>query len=110
MGFPGGSVGIESAYNAGDAGDVFRKEMCSGRGCVREEPWRRAWQPTPVFFLGESHGQRSIMDYSPWGRKESSTIEVTEYACVVFNERGRVAVALHFKIRTLYFTFESCSG
>ena len=32
-------------------------------------PWRRKWQPTPVFFPGESHGQRSLMDYSPWGRK-----------------------------------------
>ena len=27
--------------------------------------WRRAWQPTPVFLPGESHGQRSLMDYSP---------------------------------------------
>ena len=31
--------------------------------------WRRAWQPTPVFLPGESHGQRSLMDYSPWGRR-----------------------------------------
>ena len=28
-------------------------------------PWRRKWQPTPVFLLGESHGQRSLMGYSP---------------------------------------------
>ena len=32
-------------------------------------PWRRKWQPTPVFLPGESHGQRSLMGYSPWGRK-----------------------------------------
>ena len=32
-------------------------------------PWRRAQQPTPVFLSGESHGQRSLADYSPWGRK-----------------------------------------
>ena len=31
--------------------------------------WRRAWQPTPVFFLGESHGQRSLAGYSPWDYK-----------------------------------------
>ena len=31
--------------------------------------WRRAQQPTPVFFLGESHGQRSLAGYSPWGRR-----------------------------------------
>jgi len=29
-----------------------------------EEPWRRAWQPTPVFLPGESHGQRSLAYYS----------------------------------------------
>ena len=38
-----------------------------------EIPWRRAWQPTPVFFPGESHGQRSLAGYSPCGHKESDT-------------------------------------
>ena len=38
-------------------------------------PWRRAWQPTPVFVSGESHGQRSLVGYSPWGRKELGTTE-----------------------------------
>ena len=33
--------------------------------------WRRQWQPTLVFLLGEFHGQRSLAGYSPWGRKES---------------------------------------
>ena len=28
-------------------------------------PWRRKWQPTPVFLPGKSHGQRSLMSYSP---------------------------------------------
>ena len=32
-------------------------------------PWRRVWQPTPVFLSGESHGQRSLAGYSPWGCK-----------------------------------------
>ena len=31
----------------------------------REDPWRKKWQPTPVFLPGESHGQRSLMGYSP---------------------------------------------
>ena len=31
-----------------------------------EDPWRKAWQPTPVFLPGEFHGQRSLVDYSPW--------------------------------------------
>ena len=33
------------------------------------------WQPIPVFLPGESHGQRSLVGYSPWGRKESDTTE-----------------------------------
>ena len=37
--------------------------------------WRRKWQPTPVFLPGESHGQRSLVGYSPWGGKESDTTE-----------------------------------
>ena len=35
--------------------------------------WRRKWQPTPVFFPGESHGRRSLVGYNPWGCKEYQT-------------------------------------
>ena len=35
------------------------------------------WHPTPGFLPGESHGQRSLVGYSPWGRKESDMTEVT---------------------------------
>ena len=38
-------------------------------------PWRRKWQPTPVFLPGKFHGQRSLEGYSPWGRKESDMTE-----------------------------------
>ena len=37
--------------------------------------WRRKWQPTPVFLPGEAHGQRSLVGYGPWGRKELDTTE-----------------------------------
>ena len=33
---------------------------------IRKIPWRRKWQPTPVFLPGKSHGQRSMVRYSPW--------------------------------------------
>ena len=36
---------------------------------VGKIPWRRAWQPTPVYLLGESHEQRRLAGYSPWGCK-----------------------------------------
>ena len=37
------------------------------RSWVRKIPWRREWQPTSVFLPGESHEQRSMVGYSPWG-------------------------------------------
>ena len=37
---------------------------------VGEIPWRRKWQSTPVLLPGEFHGKRSLVDYSPWGRRE----------------------------------------
>ena len=45
---------------------------------VRKIPWRRAWQPTPVFLPGEPHRQRSLAGYSPWGYKESDMTEATQ--------------------------------
>ena len=44
---------------------------------IRKIPWRRAWQPTPVFLPGESHGQKSLAGYSPWGHKELDMTEAT---------------------------------
>ena len=43
-------------------------------------PWRRAWQPTPVFLPGEANEQRSLVGCRPWGCKESDTTEETEHA------------------------------
>ena len=45
---------------------------------VRKIPWRKTWQPTPVFLPGKSHGQRSLAGYRSWGHKELYT---TERAC-----------------------------
>ena len=53
MGFPGGSV----------VKNLLAMQEVQRRGFhpwVRKIPWRRAWQPTPVFLPGESHGQRSL--------------------------------------------------
>ena len=56
--------------SAGDAGSI----PDSGRF-----PWSRKQQSTPVFLPGESHGQRSLAGYSPWGHKE---LDRTEHAHV----------------------------
>ena len=45
-----------------------------------EDPLEREWLPTPVFLPGESHGLRSLADYSPQGHKVSDMTEVTEHA------------------------------
>ena len=44
---------------------------------VGKIPWRRAWQPTPVFLPGESRGRKSLVGYSPWDYKESDVTEST---------------------------------
>ena len=54
--------------NAGD--------RCGFDPWVRKIPWRRKWQPTPVFLAGESLGQRSLVGYRPWGRTESDMTQV----------------------------------
>ena len=50
-------------------------------------PWRRKWQPTPVFLPGDSHGQRRWVGYSPWGRKE---LDMSEHSTHTrgFSEMG----------------------
>ena len=64
MGFPGGSNGKESTFNAGHVGPT--------PGSGRSPGWRE-WQPTPVSLPGEFHGQRSLAGYSLWDCKESGT-------------------------------------
>ena len=71
LGFPGGAHGKES--------------ICQCRKHKRHRfdpwvgniPWRRVWQPTPVFLPREPHGQRSLAGYGPWGHRELDTTEVT---------------------------------
>jgi len=53
-----------------------RPKRCGFDLWVGKIPWRRAWQSIPVFLPGESHGQRSLVGYSPWGRKELDMTEV----------------------------------
>ena len=58
----------------GNAGDIkrFRFDPWVGRF-----PWRRKWQPTPVFLPGEPLEQRSLVGYHPWGCKVWDTTEAT---------------------------------
>ena len=53
--------------NARDIGDI-----------VGRIPWRRAWQPTAVSLSGKSHGQRSLVGYSPWDRTVGHDLVITQ--------------------------------
>ena len=64
-GFPGGACD-EPTYQC------RRPEFDPWVGKI---PWRKAWQPTPVFLPGEFHRQRSLVGYSPCGCKESDVTE-----------------------------------
>ena len=50
---------------------VFEKSL----GVISDRHWRRQWHPTPVPLPGKSHGRRSLVGCSPWGRKEPNTTE-----------------------------------
>ena len=79
LGFPGGASGKEPA--------------CQCRRCKRYRfdpwvgkiPWRRAWQPTPVFLPGESNGQRSLAGYGTWGHKESDQSNLAHHRFFLFS-------------------------
>ena len=94
----GGRFGTSGQHGAGSPALVLPQHL--GQTKVLTDPrvqltwslyhllWRRKWQPTPVFLPGKSDGQRSLVGYSPWGRKESDTTEglhfvsADEYLCV----------------------------
>ena len=64
----GGSISTESTCSEGDS------LQCRKLGLdpwVWKIPWRRKWQPTPVFLSEKSPGQKSLVGYSPWGHEES---------------------------------------
>ena len=81
-----------------------KQSVCQCRRCKRRGfdpwvgkiPWRRKWQPTPVFLLGKSHVQRSLVGCSPWGHKESDMTEP-------------LSTRMHFILCVGYYCWVSCS-
>ena len=63
---------VESACNAWETRHKFSSWL-------KNILWKRAWQPTPVFLSGESHGQRCMACYSPQGCKELDKTEVIQH-------------------------------
>ena len=54
---------------------MVKKSACNVQSLHREDALEKGMVTTPVFLPGELHGQRSLADYSPWGRKESDVTE-----------------------------------
>ena len=87
VGFPGNATCKEPACQC------RRHERQGFNPWIGKVPWRRTWQPTPVVLPGETHGQRSLAGYSPWGsqrewhnwsglaRKELSHKELSSELC-----------------------------
>jgi len=76
LGFPGGSVGKESACNVGDLGSIPGLGKSPGRGHDN---------PLQYSCLENPHGQRSLAGCSPWGHKKSDTTELLNTAESIFD-------------------------
>ena len=73
--FPNGASGKEHDFQCRRH---MRIQLDPWKGKI---PWRRTWQPTPIFLPGGSHEQRSLAGYSPWGHKEWDMAQVTSHTC-----------------------------
>ena len=97
--------GWVSGWEGGSLADSLVKNMPGNAGDMSsfpepgKTPWRRAWQPTPGFLPGESHGQRSLADYGLWGHTKSDTSEGSEHtqANVCLCRRINLGFCLRFQ-------------
>ena len=87
-------VGKESAYNAGNRRRRFDP-------WVGKMPWRGKWQPTPVFWPGKSHGQRSLAGYSPLAPKRVGH----DWACTILPQAFIILDVSFCLLHCMYFAF-----
>ena len=83
--FRGGGGGKETACQC------RRHKRCGFDPWVEKRLWRRKWQLTIVFLLGESHGQRSLAACSPWGCKELERLS-TAQVCHSFPSKEQMSL------------------
>ena len=75
---------------------------------VRKIPWRRKWQPTPVFLSGKSHGQMSLVGYCPWGHKRVGHDLVTKQQQPLFLSNWNPSPETQAKKSILESNFVTC--
>ena len=95
--FPGGTSGKELACQC------RRHKRLEFHLWVGKIPWRRKWQPTLVFWPGESHGQRSLVSYSPRGHKGSDMTETTQHVWLITS----LVIANQFSLQLLTLSQKS---
>ena len=88
-GFPGGSVIKTPPANAGDTKRLWFDPW------IGKIPWRRKWQPTPIFLPGISHRQRSLVSYSPCG--------CVKVGHDLATEQQEIEVDLELKVTCLFY-------
>ena len=88
MGFLGSSAVRNPPASAEDMGSIPE----SGRS-----PWRREWQPTPVFLPGKSHGQRNVVGYSPWGPRVRHNLATKQQQSVFVSLKGLLTMCFENK-------------
>ena len=98
--FPGGTRTKEPAWQC------RRHKRRGFDPSVGKIPWRRAWQRTPVFLPGESHGQRSLAGHSSWGHKESDTTEPVSTCASFLIERTDICWLYSWKLDRSLLLFE----
>ena len=110
MTFPDGSLVKMAHYcNTGDLQETRFDPW------VRKIPWRRKWQPTPLFLPRESHRWRSLADYSLWGCREADrteqlhffTTSTTWEACDVHNSPLNALGKIYYITLYLYIEREA---
>ena len=102
-GFPGGteSKTKQNKTKNKPTSQCRRHKRCGFGPWVRKISWRRAWQSTPVFLPGESHGQRSLEGYSPQGRTVLAQFkQLSMHACMQGKEEGNRETEFMMILRT----------
>ena len=73
---------------------------------VGKIPWRKKWQPPPVFLPGKSHAQRSLVGYGPWGHRESERTQQLNSNNKV--DKGQMYISYKSQYYILYVFSEKC--
>ena len=102
QGFPGGTSGKEHACQC-------RRHKRSGFDpWVGKTIWRKKWPATAVFLPGESHGERNLVGYGPWGQKESEQLHRYHNFFIHASADGHLGCFYVLTIANSLCTFKTC--